>query len=104
MSLVMMGEQETPRVRLITPAPRGPRLARYVMCGEGTLYTLGTVYAFIVGTMGNWLLYNWGLYGETGLTVVMLATVVVVFSSIGFGCIYGDLWSGPAEGNDQADD
>ena len=73
------------------------------MCGEGTLYTLGTVYVFIFGTMGNLFLRSVGLYGETVLTIVCLAAVALVFASIGFGCLYGDLWTGPAEADNNAD-
>ena len=71
------------------------------MCGEGGPFILGTVYAFVLGTMGNWFLYGVGLYGGTVLTVVLLSTVALVFASLWFGSRYGNLWAGPAVDHDE---
>lgn len=92
---------EEKRVRLWTPAPRGPRLARYVMCGECGPWILGTVNAFVLGTMGNWLLYGVGLYSSTVLLVVLLSTEASVLASLCFGSRYGNLRAGPVVDDDE---
>jgi len=96
MSLVMTTRGRKGPVRLWTPAPRGPKLARYVMCGEGGPFILGTVYAFVLGTMGNWFLYGVGLYGSTVLTAGLLSTVALVLVCLWLGSRYGNLWVGSA--------
>jgi hypothetical protein len=78
MSLVMAARGTSPPVRFWTPAPCGPKLIRYLICGKGGPFAIFICEAFLFGTIGNWLLFGLGAYGGTVLAAGFVATVLLL--------------------------
>jgi hypothetical protein len=77
-----------------TPAPRGPKLIRYIMCGERRPFAAFTVGLLIFGLLGNLLLTEEGVYGQTTFEIIALVTVPIALLLFILGMTIGmSVWA-----------
>lgn len=74
------------------PAPRGPKLIRYLAWGECLPFVLSGCVILILGTAGNAMLAGYGFYGQSVFAAVMYGTLAFAFPFLILAQLCKDTW------------